>query len=94
MRIPSSVFAVTGKALVLLVVAGSIVIVSGQRNATKPTNPHDNASLAPQATVEYVNPGLNFSVVSANIASNGTISVDYKITDGAARRFPWISTEF
>jgi OmcA/MtrC family decaheme c-type cytochrome len=84
MRIPSSVFAVTGKALVLLVVAGSIVIVSGQRNATKPTNPHDNASLAPQATVEYVNPGLNFSVVSASIASNGTISVDYKITDGTS----------
>jgi OmcA/MtrC family decaheme c-type cytochrome len=31
--------------------------------------------------VQYVNPGLTFSVVSAKIASDGTISVDFKITD-------------
>ncbi|HEX3747735.1 MAG TPA: OmcA/MtrC family decaheme c-type cytochrome [Bryobacteraceae bacterium] len=35
-----------------------------------------------QAAVEYVNPGLAFTVVSAKIASDGTVSVDYKITDG------------
>jgi len=81
MRIPTSVFAVTGKALVLLVVAGSIVILSGQRAGNKPTNLRDKASFAPQATVQYVNPGLNFSVVSAKIATDGTISVDYKVTD-------------
>jgi OmcA/MtrC family decaheme c-type cytochrome len=81
MRIPSSVFAVTGKALVLLVVAGSIVIVSGQFTANKAPGSHGKASLAPRASVQFVNPGLNFSVVSATIASDGTISVDYKITD-------------
>jgi OmcA/MtrC family decaheme c-type cytochrome len=84
MRIPSSVFAVAGKALVLLIVAGSIVIVSGQ----KATNTHGTAAVTPQAAVQYVNPGLVFSVVSAKIASDGTISVDYKITDGAATGLP------
>jgi OmcA/MtrC family decaheme c-type cytochrome len=42
---------------------------------------HDKAYYAPQAIVEYVNPGLVFSVVSATIGSDGTISVDYKVTD-------------
>jgi OmcA/MtrC family decaheme c-type cytochrome len=81
MRIPNSVFAVTGKSLALLVVAGSIVMLSGQKNAI--TN-HLVSSSSPQAAVEYVNPGLAFTVVSATIASNGTISVDYKITDGTS----------
>src|ERR1039458_3539142 len=84
MRKPSSVLAVTGKAVVLLVVAGSIVILSGQRATTKPTKPIAVTSSSAQATVEYVNPGLVFSVVSAKIASDGTISVDYKITDGSS----------
>jgi OmcA/MtrC family decaheme c-type cytochrome len=87
MRIPSSVFAVTGKSLALLVVAGSIVMLSGQKTGSGPTNQLVTSS-SPQATVEYVNPGLVFSVVSAKIASDGTISVDYKVTDGAATKLP------
>lgn len=81
MRIPSSVFAVTGKSLALLLVAGSIVMLSGQKNPNGPTNRLVNSPVA-QAAVEYVNPGLVFSVVSAKIGSDGTIAVDYKITDG------------
>ena len=81
MRIPSSVFAVTGKALALLVIAGSIVMLSGQRTASKLIAPGNKALLAPEAMVQYVNLGLNFSVVSAKIASDGTISVDFKVTD-------------
>ena len=79
MRFSSSILAVIGKSFALLVVAGSIVMLSGQKNG--PANHLVRASAA-QATVEYVNPGLSFSVVSAKIASDGTISVDYKITDG------------
>ena len=75
MRIPSSVFAVAGKTLALLVVAGSIIILSGQKSADKKLGPHVNTLLASQAAVQYVNPGLTFSVVSAKIASDGTISV-------------------
>jgi OmcA/MtrC family decaheme c-type cytochrome len=81
MRIRSSVFAVAGKSVALLVVAGSIVMLSGQKSQNGPTNRVVRSSVA-QAAVEYVNPGLAFSVVSAKIASDGTISVDYKITDG------------
>jgi OmcA/MtrC family decaheme c-type cytochrome len=79
MRIPSSVFAVGRYALALVVVAGSVALVSATR---KPAfTVHDQAYYAPQAMVEYVNPGLVFTVVSAKMASDGTISVDYKVTD-------------
>ncbi len=79
MRIPSSVFAVGRYALALVVVAGSVALVS----ATKKTafTVHDKAYYAPQAMVEYVNPGLVFTIVSAKMASDGTISMDYKVTD-------------
>jgi OmcA/MtrC family decaheme c-type cytochrome len=83
MRNPSSVFAVTGKSLALLVIAGSIAMVSGQRRPEGPTSRLVTSPLA-QAAVQYVNPGLAFSVVSAKIASDGTITVDYKITDGSS----------
>jgi OmcA/MtrC family decaheme c-type cytochrome len=79
MRMPSSGIAVGRYALVLGIVAGSTVLLSGARKSQFTV--HDRAYYAPQAIVEYVNPGLNFSVVSAKIASDGTISVDYKVTD-------------
>ena len=82
MRNPSSVFAVTGKSLALLVIAGSVAMVSGQRRPDGPTSRLVTSPLA-QAAVQYVNPGLAFSVVSAKIASDGTITVDFKITDGS-----------
>ena len=89
MRIPSSVFAAGRYALVLVVVAASVLLVSGQNRivvrgrAIAPARfgPHDKAAYAPEAMVQYVNPGLVFSVVSATIAADGTISVDYKMTD-------------
>jgi OmcA/MtrC family decaheme c-type cytochrome len=62
-------------------------MLSGQKTGNGPTNQLATSS-SPQATVEYVNPGLVFSVVSAKIASDGTISVDYKITDGASTGLP------
>ena len=79
MRISCSAFAAKRLALVLALIAASVALVSGARNTA--FSPHDKAYYAPQAIVEYVNPGLVFSVVSATIASDGTISVDYKVTD-------------
>ena len=79
MRMPSSVFAVGRYTLALLVVAGSVVMVNGQRKS--PFTIHDKAYYAPQATVEYVNPGLVFTIVSGKVANDGTISVDYKVSD-------------
>jgi len=79
MRIPSSVFAAGRYALGLVVVAASALMVSGQNRAT--FDAHEKAAYTPEAMVQYVNPGLVFSVVSTKIASDGTISVDYKVTD-------------
>ncbi len=82
MRIRSSAFAALAAkrlALILTLIAISVALVSGARNTT--FSAHDKAYYAPQAIVEYVNPGLVFSVVKASIASDGTISVDYKVTD-------------
>jgi OmcA/MtrC family decaheme c-type cytochrome len=42
---------------------------------------HDKAYYASPALVAYVQPGLVFQVVTATIGTNGTLSVDFKVTD-------------
>ncbi len=79
MRIPSSVFAVGRYALALVVITGSVVLMSAPKKTV--FTPHDKAYYASDATVNFVRPGLTLKVVSANIAQDGTISVDYKVTD-------------
>ena len=79
MRIPSSVFAVIRYALALVVITGSVVLMSAPKKTA--FTPHDKAYYASEATVNFVRPGLTLKIVSANIAQDGTISVDYKITD-------------
>ena len=79
MRIPSSVFAAGRYIALLTLVAGSVLLIS----AEVPTGfrKSDRASYADPNLVQFVRPGLSVKVVSANIASDGTISVDYKLTD-------------
>ncbi len=79
MRIPSSVFAVGRYALALVVITGSVVLMSAPKKTV--FTPHDKAYYASDATVNFVRPGLTLKVVSSTIAQDGTISVDYKITD-------------
>ncbi|HTA42044.1 MAG TPA: OmcA/MtrC family decaheme c-type cytochrome [Bryobacteraceae bacterium] len=43
--------------------------------------PHDQAYYLPRAVVDLVRPGLNLAIKSASIASDGTISVTYTISD-------------
>jgi OmcA/MtrC family decaheme c-type cytochrome len=83
MRTPSVSSAIR-YALVAAAVVGSAVVLVAARKST--FTPHEKAFYADPSVVEYVNPGLTITVVSAKIASNGTISVDYKLTDptGAA----------
>lgn len=85
MRIPRSVFAIGRFALILAVLATSMVLLNGdvKKNVF---GVHDAAHYASPNVIEYIQPGLTFSIVSAKIASDGTISVDYKIADptGAA----------
>ena len=79
MRIPSSVFAVGRYAAGLILVAGSLLLVSAPRKTQFTV--HDKAYYADAATVNFVRPGFNISIVSAKIATDGTISVQYKIAD-------------
>jgi OmcA/MtrC family decaheme c-type cytochrome len=66
-----------------LLLTGSLVLSAQKRS---PYTPHEKAFYADPSVIEYVQPGLTITVVSAKIASDGTISVDYKLTDpnGAA----------
>ena len=44
-------------------------------------SPHEKAFFADQASVEFVRPGLAITINSAQISSDGTISVVYTIAD-------------
>src|SRR6185437_9041287 len=75
MRIPYSVFAVGRYVAVLTLIAGSVLLMSAPK---KPGySRYDKARYADPNLVQFVRPGLNISIVSANIASDGTISIDY-----------------
>ena len=67
------------RAIALAVVAGAAVLSS----ATKKTvfTPRDKAYYADANNVSFVRPGLAIKIVSAKIAADGTVSVDYKLTD-------------
>ena len=72
MRIRSTVLA-------LAAVAASVALMGAAKKTE--FNVHDKAYYASPATVNFVRPGLTIKIVSAGIAQDGTISVDYKLTD-------------
>ena len=72
-------FQVGRYALALVAITGSVVLMSAPKKSA--FTPHDKAYYAPEATVDFVRPGLTLTIVSAAIAQDGTISVDYKVTD-------------
>src|ERR1700722_8463022 len=47
----------------------------------RPYSPHEKAFYADPQLVEFVLPGLTITINSAAIASNGTITVSYTLTD-------------
>jgi OmcA/MtrC family decaheme c-type cytochrome len=79
MRIPSSVLTAARYGLGLAVIAGSVVLIG----ATKKTEftLHDKEFYANANVVNFVRPGLVITVVQASIAADGTMSVDFKLTD-------------
>jgi len=72
MRIRSTVLAFAA-------VAASVALPG----ATKKTefNVYDKAFYASPAAVSFVRPGLTIKIVSASISQDGTVSVDYKLSD-------------
>ena len=58
--------------------AGSALLIS----ASKPTfSPHEKEYYANDAVVNFVRPGLVTKIISATIASDGTIQTRFRITD-------------
>src|ERR1039457_5351113 len=66
-------------AIALAVIAGAAVLYSATRKTA--FSPRDKAYYADQNTINFVRPGLSIKIVSAKIAADGTLSVDYKLTD-------------
>ena len=62
-----------------IAVAGSLACLQAEKKSR--FSPPEKADYADPALVAYVLPGLKITIVSAKIASDGTISVDYKLTD-------------
>jgi OmcA/MtrC family decaheme c-type cytochrome len=79
MRIPSSVFAAARYTLGLTLVAGSVLLMSAPKKTQFTV--HDKAYYADSNTVSFVRPGLTITIVSASVATDGTISVRYKLAD-------------
>ncbi len=58
-----------------------IVALSLSSAPKNPYNSHQKAFYADASTVEYVNPGLTITINSAAVASDGTITASYSLTD-------------
>jgi OmcA/MtrC family decaheme c-type cytochrome len=63
------------------VLIAATLVMSLSSASRKPYSPHEKAFYADRALVDFVNPGLTIAVISATIASDGTITVSYFLTD-------------
>jgi OmcA/MtrC family decaheme c-type cytochrome len=64
---------------VVTLVAASLLGLGASKQ--RALTPRDRAYYADPNTVSFVRPGLTMQIVSAAIAADGTITVDYKLTD-------------
>jgi OmcA/MtrC family decaheme c-type cytochrome len=75
----------TKKQWVLVIGLLGVTLAAGQSVLHRVSNdlygPHSKAHYLDPSTVEFVRPGLTITANSAAIASNGTISVTYTLTD-------------
>ena len=65
--------------LILTLAAASCLWIDGEGKSA--FTPHEKAYYADPSVVAYVQPGLVITIASAKIGADGTISVDYKLTD-------------
>src|ERR1035438_4028941 len=70
----------TGVFLAFTLLIGAIGLQSG---STSPYNKHQKAFYAPQSVIDFARPGLVITINSAKIASDGSITVTYTLTDPA-----------
>ena len=87
MRILSRILAARRYVLAILLAVSALVVVGAPRlglvGLAKRSGYtiHDREFYVAANTIQFVRPGLNISIVSASIASDGTISTDFKVTD-------------
>jgi OmcA/MtrC family decaheme c-type cytochrome len=67
------------RGILVIFLTGSAIYLGAQQLSV--FTPHEKAYYADPSLVAYVLPGFTITVVSANIGSDGTISVDYKLSD-------------
>src|SRR5690348_5179748 len=79
MRIPSSIPAAVRYVVIFLVVAGSLALTSAPKRSQFTI--HDREFYLDPMTQQFIRPGLVINIASATIGQDGTISVDYKLTD-------------
>src|SRR5215467_4777013 len=79
MRIFSSIPAAGRYIFAFLVVAGSVAVMSVPRRSQFTI--HDREYYLDPLAQQFIRPGLVINIVSATIGQDGTISVDYKVTD-------------
>src|SRR3954454_21145624 len=79
MRIPTSVFAVGRYIVAFSVIAGSVALISAHKKTA--FTKRDKAFYADPNVVAFVRPGLSISITSTKIATDGTITVGYKLAD-------------
>src|ERR1035438_7341878 len=71
----------------LLIAIGLVAAVAALADSVRLSSlkdlygPHDKAYYLPKATVDFVRPGLTITVQSATIASNGTITTTFTVSD-------------
>ncbi|MBZ5727699.1 MAG: OmcA/MtrC family decaheme c-type cytochrome [Acidobacteriia bacterium] len=75
----NSVLAAGRWALAVVAIAGSVVLMRADKKTE--FTPRDKAFYADATTINFVRPGLTITIKSAKIAADGTISVDYTLTD-------------
>lgn len=68
----------TRVALALMLVAGSVLLVSQTKS---PYTERDKAFYADEALVNFVRPGLVFKIEGHEVAADGTVKARFKITD-------------
>jgi len=78
MQVSNSVSRISRILVVFMLVAGSVVLVGSNRS---PYSPREKAYWADRALVQFVRPGLNITINSAQITNAGAINVTYTLTD-------------
>ena len=67
----------------LMLLLSAVIALAGAGRNRSPYGPHDVASYATPATIDFLRPGLVITVNTASVAADGTITATYTLADPA-----------